>query len=315
MIAACLLLLGLVSPQDPAALPRADAGRWSSWVSAEAPSASDSSDYMIGLRAYSSGDLPLALKHAFKALQREPDYPPALLLGAACLYRLRHYGDAIELYERLLEHVPSDLVRTRQLGHCYHALGRSAEALAHYDRLLVARPKDLAVWRARGVVRFRLGDAAGALEDLDAVLAQRPEDGEALYWRASVLYDEERTEQALAAARLACKAVPFRSRGWFLLAQAANEAGQATEAGAARAQHARLLQVEAGLGPLEQRLLREPGNLANLESLAKLVLSCGDLRRCEALYARLLRAAEAAGDGEVRGRAERSLAGIKSLRR
>lgn len=315
MIAACLLVLGLCSPQDPEGLPRANAGRWSSWVSAEAPAASDSSDYMVGLRAYSTGDLPVALEHVFKALQQEPDYPPALLMGAACLYRLRHYGDAIQMYERLLEHVPSDLVRTRQLGHCYHALGRSADALAHYDRLLIARPKDLAVWRARGVVRFRLGDAAGALEDLDAVLAQRPQDGEALYWRASVLYDEERTEQALVAARLACKAAPFRSRGWFLVAQAANEAGEATEASEARAQHGRLLQVEAAVGPLEQRLLREPGDLANLESLARLVLSSGDLRRCEALYSRLLRTAEALGDVDVRGRAERSLAGIRSLRR
>lgn len=315
MIAACLLVLGLCLPQDPEALPRADAGRWSSWVSAEAPAASDSSDYMIGLRAYSTGDLPVALEHAFKALQQEPDYPPALLMGAACLYRLRHYGDAIQLYERLLEHVPSDLVRTRQLGHCYHALGRSAAALAHYDRLLIARPKDLAVWRARGVVRFRMGDAAGALEDLDAVLAQHPQDAEALYWRASVLYDEERTEQALPAARAACEAAPFRSRGWFLLAQAANEAGEVQAASEARVQHARLQKLEAAVGPLEQRLLREPLNLDNLEQLARLKLSSGDLRAAESLYQRLLQTAEAAANIEISGRASRSLAGIRSLRR
>jgi tetratricopeptide (TPR) repeat protein len=303
MIAACLLVLGLCAPQDPAALPRADAARWSSWVSAEAPAAADSSDYMIGLRAYSTENLPVALRHALKALEQEPDYPPALLLGSACLYRLRRYGDAIELYERLLEHVPADIVRTRQLGHCYHSLGRSAEALAHYERLLKVRPKDLAAKRARGVVRFRLGDATGALADLDAVLAQRPTDGEALYWRAALLYDEEHTEEALKAARRACEAAPFSSRGWFLRAQAANEVGEVQESEQARAQHKHLLDVESAVRPLEQRLLREPGNLDALESLARLLLGAGDLRRAEGIYQRLQRSAQAAGNTEVAERA------------
>lgn len=295
-------------------LPRAQPERWAQWRPGPEPLASVAEPYLAAVRLYQEGYLPRSIEGAFGVLRLEPDYPPALLLAAAACFRLQRYGEAVELYERLLDHAPGELARTRQLGHCLHSLGRSAEALEHYDRLLAAEPGDLLARRARGVVRLRLGQVPGALEDFRAVLEARPGDPEALYWKASALFDDER-EGALAAARAARDAAPYTARTWYLVAQSAGEEGEQEESEEARARHTELAAAEAAIHVVEQRLLVEPGDLEAREKLARLRLGIGDFRRARIAYGQLLRAAERAGDAEVAARARRSLEAQQSLGR
>lgn len=300
--------------RDPLALEAAVAGRWSGWKPGDAPPDALLNDYRAALEAYQQSRLLSCLSHIYRVLEIEADYPPGLLLAAVSLYRLQRYGGAIELYERLLAHVPGEIARTRQLGHCYHSLGRSEQALVHYDKLLALAPTDLLARRARGVVRLRTGRVGAALEDFDSVLAQRPADAECLYWRAAALYDDESPE-ALAAARLARDRGPFSARAWFLVAQAAGEAGEADEAQVARERHKELAAVESALRPLEDRLRVQPGDLEALESVARLRLAAGDFRAAKRAYEGLLAAAEAAGAQAVADRARRGLQAQATLNR
>ncbi len=307
-----------VSPQLPqrnaADLPRAEPGRWSDWKPGPAPAETVAEPYLAAVRSFQEGWVARASDGAFLVLHTEPDYPPALLLGAAACFRMQRYGDAVELYQRLLDHAPGELARTRQLGHSLHSLGRSAEALAHYERMLAAKPGDLAVRRARGVVRLRTGDVAGGLKDLEAVLVLQPGDAESLYWRASALFDDER-EGSLDAARAARDAAPFAARTWYLLSQAAGEEGEEELAQRARVRHGELAAAEASKRVLEQRLMIDPTDLAAAEDLARLLLTVGDFRRARAAYGSLAAAADKAGNAEVAARARRGLEAQRNLGR
>lgn len=303
------------SPEGTAkGLPRAEPGRWSDWKPGPAPAESVAEPYLNAVRLFQEGWIARALDGAFDVLRAEPDYPPALLLGAAACFRMQQYGDAVELYQRLLSHAPGELARTRQLGHSLHSLGRSAEALAHYQRMLAAKPDDLAVRRARGVVRLRMGEVPGGLEDLDAVLAVHPGDAEALYWRASALFDDER-EGSLDAARAARDAAPFAARTWYLLSQTAGEEGEEELAQRARERHAELAMAEASERVLQRRLMVDPTDLAAAEDLARLLLTVGDFRRARAAYRALAQAADKAGNAEVAARARRGLEAQEKLGR
>lgn len=295
-------------------LPQAKKEHWASWNPGQAPNPLYADLYGLAVDAYQGDDLLLCVARALQLLIEEPDYPPALLLLGVANYRLQRYGEGVACYERFLKHAPNELARTRQLGHCYHSVGRSQEAQAHYTRLLVLQPGDFVALRSLAVVRLQTGDAQGAVTDLERVLKAQPEDREALYWFAAALYELEDSERSLAAARTARDANAYSSRVWYLYAQVLFDAGEQAAGQAAQRRHQELQSAEAAIRGWQQELYLHPKQVAAAEKIARLYLTSGNLVQAQRAYRKLAQLAQEQGDAETLARARRSLQTLQKLR-
>jgi len=205
-----------------ASLPRADVGTWEGWHTRPMPGA-----YLAALEAYRGDDVVTAWRLAFECLDAAPDHPASLSLVGGLAFRLRRHQDAIDAFERFLQHAPEEVARTRHLGHAYHGLGRHAEARAHYARVLAA--PDVAPNAARearfglALAAYRLGDVESARTELDRVLADTPDDVEALTWRATIAFEDEELGAAQSLAERAAALAPFDPKPVFLLARVLSE--------------------------------------------------------------------------------------------
>jgi tetratricopeptide (TPR) repeat protein len=205
-----------------ASLPRADVGTWTDWRTRPMPEA-----YLAALEAYRIDDLVLAWRFAFDCLEAEPDHPASLSLVGGLAFRFRRHQDAIDAFERFLQHAPDEVARTRHLGHAYHGLGRHADARAHYARVLAAL--DVTPSAARearfglALAAYRVGDVESARTELDRVLADTPDDIEALTWRATIAFEDEELGPAQALAERAATLAPFDPKPLFLLARVLSE--------------------------------------------------------------------------------------------
>ena len=102
------------------------------------------------------------------------------------------------------------------------------------------------------------------------MLELEPTHANAQTWVAQILYDEERVEEALAAALRARDLDPFEPRAWFLLSQVYYDLGQDEDGGAAHARFSELNQLAQEIRAAEARLLydpRQPAVYANLIAL------------------------------------------------
>ena len=165
------------APRDPRSLPVAEEGRWADW----SPRTPVSDDHRVllgaGMAAYGARDYPRALDALYDLLELEPDFPPALYQASTASFRLRRYGDCIELLERFVRVVPREVGATQALGHSLYSLGRYEEARAHYERVLAHNPDSVEAVRGYGLSHLRLGGrargrAAEALARIDAARDQ-----------------------------------------------------------------------------------------------------------------------------------------------
>ena len=98
--------------------------------------------------------------------------------GMACTRR-RKYSDAIESFDRALEHEPGSVEALLGRGNALYALERYDEALAAYDRAVETAPDRPAVHLARANALSALGrtDEAAAAFARAMDLRRRPERG------------------------------------------------------------------------------------------------------------------------------------------
>ncbi len=110
-----------------------------------------------------------------------------LLKEARQLYRTKHFGEAAEALEELLQFAPDNAEAKELLGHCRQGARRDG---------IVDRLKE-------GLAKLRGEDFAGALAEFDAVLASDPEHSEALRYRdlAQAQVDEQNAEAERAQVR------------------------------------------------------------------------------------------------------------------
>ena len=272
-----------------ASAPTAEPGAWNGWRDAPVPP-----DYGAALEAYRADDLVATWALALDCLQRHPDHPAALSLAGGVAFRLRRYEDAILAYERFLVHAPESLGRTRHLGHALYSVGRYGEARAHYGRMLdedeagraLRDGARRAVHLGRALAEWRTGDPEAALAFLDKVLAEEPLSADAWTWRATIAFDEEELEAALADARRARGLAPYDPRPAFLLARVLDElAAEGDETGSIAAEAARVRQeferlaaVDARSRELEARLVLEPRDAELRRELLGLRESVGNPR-------------------------------------
>ncbi len=276
--------------RNPAQLPRAQPQRWKDWTSRSETPEALREDLVEIVRAYREQKYLPALERCWLALEREPDFPAALYQLAVVYFRLRRYGDCQAVFERFLECVPHELPATQALGHCYYSLGDYARALEHYRKILEQDPAaSIEVSRGLALSHVRLGRLEEGLALLEGVLLEKPDYADVHNWRSQVLYDLERSEEALQAAEKARQLEPFEPRGHFLAAQALRDLGRVEEAETAQARFLELNEVEQKVRTLEGRLLFDPNQrelLLRLVSLHQAVANKSGVR--EAL-ARLLR--------------------------
>ena len=275
-------------------LPRAPLGSWAGrWEDPARWPAEVEPAYRALLRAdLVEGDLVLAFVRARALLAEQPDFPPALFELGVLAFRLQRYGDAVEALRRFLEVAPGEVGRTRALGHALYSLGRYEEALAHYEAVCAARPDDRAASLGHALALWRVGELEAALASLERLTGEDPGDGEALYWRARILLDEDRGEDAelLAAARRARALLPFDPRAAHLAAQVEALLGDPDAARAAGERARSLGEAAARRRTLEAELWLAPADPTTLGELERLELSIGDLAAARAWRERAARA-------------------------
>jgi predicted Zn-dependent protease len=136
---------------------------------------------------------------------------------------------------------------------------------------------------------MRLGESERALTELDAVLAMDPRHADAATWRASLLYDLERLEDALAAATLARDLDAFQPKPWFLLARIHGDRGAEQAAQEAQRRFEELSVISQELRGVESRLLYRPADRLLLRSACDLQRRAGNRAQLRESLARLFR--------------------------
>ena len=278
----------LALARDPATLPRAAAGRWNAFDPKSVTPESVPKEFLEAHAALRASDLPAVVERLLAALEREPDYPPALHQLGVTYFQLQRYGDALACFERYLSVAPARVGDTRGLAHALYSLGRYAEARAHYQRVLQASPSDLEALRGYALSRYRLGDVDGALADLTRVLERDPAHADAWTWKSQLLLDLDKPEDARVAAEKARDLAPWSPRPWFALSAALNDLGREAEARAARERFQLLSRFDQEIRRLEARLELEPGDYAARRDLVSAQAEVGDRRSVRANLARLL---------------------------
>ena len=288
----------LRTPHD---LPRAEAGAWDAYLRSEGLDAAREALGEAGLghmavaeRAYLAGDYPRALTDLYAVLEDKADFPPGLMLLGTTYFRLRRYEDCRESLARFLVVAPDQLWRTQAYGHALYSLGDYPRARDHYRRVIDSTPEDPGpspeALRGLALCHMRLGERQLALDLLEEVLTLRPDHPEAYVFRARILYDEERLEEALAAAERARELSPYEPQPWFLLMQVLFDLGRDEEAQAAEARWRELDRVAQEVRALEMRLRFQPGLYGLHLRLCELFASIGDVQRVRREFAQLLRA-------------------------
>jgi tetratricopeptide (TPR) repeat protein len=241
-------------------------------------------------RALLSLDYPRALQSLHAVLKQTPDFPPAWHQLGVLYFRLQRYGDAIVCMERYLELAPQRVGDTRVLAHGYYSLADYARAKAHYERVLERNPGEVEALRGHALACMRLGENERALAELDAVLVLDPRHEDAATWRASLLYDLDRLDEALPAAVLARDLDPFQPKPWFLLARIHGDRGEEPAAQEAQRRFEELSVISQELRAVENRLLYRPGDVNLMRSACVLQRRAGNREKLRETLARLFRA-------------------------
>ena len=273
---------------DPRTLPRAEPGRWLDWDPRD-PVEGFHRELLGGaMRDYAARDWTGALELLHELLAREPDHPAALHQAGITYFRLRRYGDCVELLSRFCEVAPHEVGATRALAHGLYSLGRYEEAREHYERVLAARPELAEALRGLALSHLRLGAPARALELLERVVELEPDHAEAHAWIAHVHFDEDRLDEARAACERSLELDPSRPRAWFLASGILAELGEEGPAEEARARFEELSRLQQEQLALEARLVAEPDEPALWAAVASTQVRRGDGSGARRSLARLV---------------------------
>jgi tetratricopeptide (TPR) repeat protein len=132
------------------------------------------------------------------------DDPASQLVHA---YRLEVAGkldEAVEEYERLLEHapVPSEMAAARKhLGNLHFRLGHLRRAREHLARACESDPGRSAFWHDKGVVEYHAAGFDEAIQSFRIALDLNPDHQLAYFWLGNALYHRGELDEAATAFR------------------------------------------------------------------------------------------------------------------
>jgi tetratricopeptide (TPR) repeat protein len=276
--------------RDPASLPRAEPGAWDGFFAGDRPDPARVEALGAATRAllgsadaaYRERRYVQAVELLHAALGSEPDLPAAWLALGNTYFRLRRHGHSRTALERFLAHAPDQVFRTQALGHDLYTLGEYPAALAHYGRVREAQLErgvlSTEVTRGIALTHMRMGELEVALDGLGGILALDPENFDARLWRARILFDLERLEEALEEARAAQALAAHDPRPLRVVADALFELGRDEEAEAVLERWRELDALAQDIRSLEAELLFAPDDWGRTLELARLRAAAGDGR-------------------------------------
>ena len=169
------------------------------WESAMGLSAPDAGDLrMAGELAILAGDTAIAVQRAEEAVVLEPGPASWSVLGEA-LFASQRLGEAIPLFERVLDADPGAAPVRFHLANAYELVGRAEDAEAEFRRYTAQRPDD-----AVGFVNFAVhldkrGRTKEALQQAEQAVLLEPDGVRPALLRANLL-EKMGDDTALAAA-------------------------------------------------------------------------------------------------------------------
>ncbi|MFZ7112086.1 MAG: tetratricopeptide repeat protein [Desulfatiglandales bacterium] len=142
-------------------------------------------------------DFAQAEKAFLEALRLDPRMEPALFdLGS--LYQMtERYGDAAEIYERLLRADPSNGIVRERLINVYFEAGQEAKAEKYLEEIRKRAGPGDPQRQTLGLIYLRHGRLDASIEELDLIVSAWPDDSKSRYYLAAAYEEKGDTEKAL----------------------------------------------------------------------------------------------------------------------
>lgn len=171
--------------------------------------------FIQGLYLRQQNDLAGSLDALVQASVLDPDNP-AYYAELSSAYRLLGDMDNAERWLRTAVEVSNQDPRFQQLLALFYA--EAAPQLSELEALATIVPDDPDVQAGLGWGLYRAGDTAAALEKLDAILGTAPQHPRSLYYKARILLETNRLDEArLLLSQLATLDSPFRAEARRML--------------------------------------------------------------------------------------------------
>jgi putative PEP-CTERM system TPR-repeat lipoprotein len=133
-------------------------------------------DYLQALQNSRAGKTDEALSAVQKALQGNPDYPPAVYLLGALQYRRGANEQAARVLNQYLRMLPGDQAARTLLARIHLALNQPDQSLALLQPLLVATPSDATLLSLASQAQLQQRNPAAATATLQKAVALNPGD-------------------------------------------------------------------------------------------------------------------------------------------
>ena len=147
--------------------------------------------------------IPLVKMPGEHVLSREELFP--MFQQAIFLRNHGRYGEAISVYDVILQADPDYVDAYNNRGGCYDDKNETSRALADFDKALALDPSFAGAYNNRGVIYGKEGDYNRAVADFDKALALNPNLVEAYHNRARIHSDKRDYDRAVADYRKAAE--------------------------------------------------------------------------------------------------------------
>lgn len=139
-----------------------------------------------------------AMEDANQAVTLAPEKPNAYLWRADAAHRLGQNESAIADLNKALQLAPKDTWIYYKRGSARCAVGDFRAALADVERFLKEHPEEALGYETLAGVRYGLGELDSALVAIDEAVRLDPRYGRCRFFRAGLLWELDRSEEAFA---------------------------------------------------------------------------------------------------------------------
>jgi len=192
----------------------------------------ESADMRLALGRFEvrRNNLDAAIRELRRALQLDPDLPPAMFSLGVAHRRAGHLDRAAETFERLARIDGAHPGLALERGLLFEARGESERAVAAYRDALEEAPNDMDLLLRLGAAQVAAGQTDEAEDTLERVRQSRPNSAEANHFMGRVQFARGQYTEALGPLRQAVRLDPSRGEFHLYVGWAALEAGSLGEA-------------------------------------------------------------------------------------
>jgi tetratricopeptide (TPR) repeat protein len=145
------------------------------------------------------------------------------------LYNTDRYEASINLWKKILEVTPDDVLTLQKLGYSYSNTGQYQEAIAAYTKALEIKPKDCWTLRNHGWCLGQIGQQEDAVISYNKAIEVDAKDFYCRNGRGWLLFELGRYEEAIIDFDQASKIKPKEFLTWLVRGSALNQIGKHNE--------------------------------------------------------------------------------------